>query len=89
VLGDGRDHGLVLQLAEHRLAVLDEDVGDRLARDGLDTGVGVDEVDAEPASQQLADGGLARAGRPDQDRGRRSRSGRGPLPLLRCLPIGH
>ena len=47
----GRDR-LPLQPPELRLAVGDEDVADRLARDRLDDGVGIGEADPEPRGQQ-------------------------------------
>ena len=59
-----------LELAEGLLALLDEDVADRLARGGLDLRVGVAELRAEALGQQRAHRGLARAGRADQHRGR-------------------
>ena len=57
----------LLQRAEVRLAVVDEDLGDLLAGGGLDVRVGVAEGDAELLGHQPADGGLAGAGGTDQD----------------------
>ena len=55
-----------LELTEGLLAVLDEDVADRLARDGPDVRVGVAELHPEPVRDQRADDRLARAWRADQ-----------------------
>src|SRR5580704_7931376 len=68
--GDGAGYCLAFKRPEHRLAVLDEDVADRLARHRLDVAVGIAEGDAQQAGQQRADGRLASARRPDQDGGR-------------------
>ncbi len=67
---DRAGHGVPLERAERRLAVVDEDVADRLARDGLHAVVGVSEPDPEQGGEQRPDRGLSRAGRPDQDRRR-------------------
>src|SRR6202034_3300501 len=70
VLADRRRHRRAFQRTEHGLAILDEDVTDRLARGRLDRGIGVQEADAEPRGQLGADGRLARPRRADQDRER-------------------
>ena len=67
---DQPGRGGALERPERRLAVLDEDVADRLARCLLDDHVGIHEVQPEQRGDQGTDGGLARAGRPDQDGGR-------------------
>ncbi len=64
---DQPGRGGALEAPERLLAVLDEDVADRLARRLGDDHVGIHEVQPEPRGDQGADGGLARAGRPDQD----------------------
>jgi hypothetical protein len=66
VLAQGAGRGFAFELAEGGLALLDEDVADRLARDGLDVRVGVAEAGAEAFGQQRAHGGLARTGRADE-----------------------
>ncbi len=66
VLGQRTGDGALLHGPEVRLAVGDEQVGDRGAGLGLDVVVGVAEGGAQLAGQPGADGGLARGGRPDQ-----------------------
>jgi len=56
------------------LAILDEDVADRLARDGPDVRIGVTELHPETGRDQRAHDRLARPGRPDQHH-QRSRRG--------------
>jgi hypothetical protein len=63
-----------LELAEGLLAVLDEDVADRLARGRAHLGVGVAELHPEPVREQRPDRGLARARRADQDHERHRRA---------------
>jgi len=75
VLAQRAGRGFAFELAEGRLALLDEDVADRLARGGGDVGVGLAEAGAEAFGQQRAHRGLARAGRADEH-GHGSRSGR-------------
>ena len=58
---------VALQGAEALFAVVVEDVGNGLAGHRLDVGVGVAERHPEPIGDQPADGGLACAGRTDQD----------------------
>src|SRR5690606_19528676 len=67
VLGEGLTHGLLLQGAEGRLAVLDEDVGDGASLRGDDVLVRVPVAGAEPFGEQVPDGGLADAHRADED----------------------
>ena len=62
---DQPGRGGAFERPERLLAVLDEDVADRLARRLLDDRVGIHEIQPEPGGDQRADGGLARAGRPD------------------------
>src|SRR5918992_590077 len=59
-------NGGMLQLTEPRLAVVDEDLADRLAGGRLHVGVGVAEGHAEPLGERGADRGLAGARRADQ-----------------------
>src|SRR2546430_8031351 len=59
-LGHRPGHRGALQCAERVLAVLHEDVADRLARLGLDAGVSVQECDAQPLRQRRPDSGLDR-----------------------------
>src|SRR5918999_2430851 len=68
VLGQCQPDRRALQLAKARLAIVDEDLADRLARGRLDVGVGVAEVRPEPVGEGAADRRLPRAGRPDQYR---------------------
>ncbi|GMA85120.1 hypothetical protein GCM10025868_03700 [Angustibacter aerolatus] len=63
---EGVDHGGPLEVAEHRLAVLDEDVGDAASGPLDHDVVGVGERLVEQGGDQPADGRLAGAGRPDQ-----------------------
>jgi hypothetical protein len=56
-----------LELAKGLLAVLDEDVADRLARGRAHLGVGVAELHPEPLREQWPDRGFARPRRADQD----------------------
>nr|BFF26663.1 hypothetical protein GCM10025732_46280 [Glycomyces mayteni] len=65
VLGHGPADRFAFERAEVLLAVVHEDVGDRLPGGGDDVGVGVAECRAERLGQRAADGGLAGAGRPD------------------------
>ena len=55
------------RLPEAGLALALEDVGDVDARAGLDFGVAVDELEAEPLRQLPADRALARAHRADEE----------------------
>ena len=66
VRGQRLAHGLRLQRAEVRLAVVDEDVGDGAALGGLDVGVGVAGADVPGGGEQLGDRGLAGAHRADE-----------------------
>ena len=56
-----------LQGPERRLAVLDEDVGDRPTLRGLDGGVGVVQRHAEEPCEEASDGALPRAGWTHED----------------------
>ncbi len=67
VVRERAGHGGALKPAEHRLAVLDEDVADRLARDGLHVAVRIGETDSEQGGEQRPDRGLSRAGRTDEN----------------------
>jgi hypothetical protein len=67
VLGHGPGDRRLLQRAEVRLAVLDEDVGDGGAGSDLDVAVGVTESGAEGLGQRRPDGGLTRRRRSDED----------------------
>jgi hypothetical protein len=59
-------HDVTLEAAEVRFAVLVEDVGDGTVR-GHDDLIGVGEVNLESPRHALADTGLARSHRPDED----------------------
>lgn len=65
--GDGRGDGPALQGTEVLLALVVEDLRDRLAGLGDDVRVGVPVGGAEPGGEQFADGGLADAHRADED----------------------
>jgi hypothetical protein len=67
VLGQREGDRSLLQRAEVRLAVLDEDVGDGGARADLDVAVGIAETGAQPFGQRRPDGGLPGRRRPDED----------------------
>ena len=67
VLRQGAGDGRLLQRAEVRLPLGDEQIGDRAAGSGLDVGVGVPEGDAERPRHRRPDGGLARRRRTDED----------------------
>ena len=56
-----------LELAKGLLAVLDEDVADRLARGRAHLGVGIPELHPQPVREQRPDRGFARPRRADQD----------------------
>src|SRR6202041_3877882 len=92
VLAQRAGRGFAFELAEGRLALLDEDVADRLARAGGDVGVGLTEAGAEAFGQQRAHGGLARAGRADEHDHRRhqeiTRAFRSPSALRRISSAG-
>ena len=66
VLGHRAGHLGPLERPEGRLAVLDEDVGDRAALRGLDGGVGVVQRHPQQLGQRGPHGALARPGRPDE-----------------------
>jgi hypothetical protein len=66
---DSTGNCLAFERAERRLTILDEDIADRLPGRFLDIAVRVEERDAQQPGEQRADGRLARARRPDQDRG--------------------
>jgi hypothetical protein len=63
-------HHRALERPEGLLAVLDEDVADRLAGDRGHLVVGVQEADVQPVREQRADAGLAGTRWPDEDRHR-------------------
>ena len=67
VLVESCRHGDTLELAKGRLAIVDEDVPDRLAGRGFDVGIDVPEPDAEALGEQPANRRLAGSRRTDQD----------------------
>ncbi len=66
MLGQRSRDGLLLERAEVRLALVDEDVLDADALAGLDVLVGVTYADAEALAHDLRHGALACSGRSDE-----------------------
>ena len=76
MLGNRTRHRSPLEFAECRLAVVDEDVGDRLAGNRLDVGVGVAQLDLPTGRELCADSRLARTHRADEHHARPTDVGR-------------